>query len=82
VVSKSSLGFYRHRKSGAAGETLSTVEAFPMAVNAELLSWPEKAIRRRKWMPVEEAAEAVHDSELRAVLQRFAAEYRHVDPGE
>jgi len=79
VVSRFSLGFYRHRKSGEAGETISTVEAFPMAVNAELLSWPEKAVRQRKWMSIQEATEAVNDSELRTVLQQFAAEYRDED---
>ena len=35
-------------------------------------NWPEKQMRRRKWMTLDEAAAAVDEPELKKVIARFA----------
>lgn len=66
------LGTYPQRKLMQDGFWIDlTVEAFPLWVNIELLSWPEMGERHRRWMPVSHAIETVQDGGIRAILLSF-----------
>ncbi|MDH3298904.1 MAG: histidine phosphatase family protein [Acidimicrobiia bacterium] len=54
------LGRYRYRKWGGTCE----VEVYPMLVHHELPEWPESSFRRRRWLPVDEAANEAGHKEL------------------
>ncbi len=54
------LGRYRYQKWGGTCE----VEVYPMLVHHELAEWPESSLRRRRWLPVDEAAKEVGRKEL------------------
>ena len=62
------LGTYRYRKWG--GEC--TVEVFLLQVDEVLSRWPEALDRRRRWMSARQAAAAVANDELRAILSSLA----------
>jgi len=63
------IGRFRHNKSGLLQGPLScTVAVFPLAVELELESWPERAERRRNWFPLAEARTVVRSSGLSAIL--------------
>jgi len=67
------LGRYRYRKWGGTCE----VEVYPMLVRQELAEWPESSVRRRRWLPVDEAAKEIDREKLRALI---AALPQVVDP--
>ncbi len=72
------LGSYRFRKRRSSGASLITdVDVFPLAVTRELGEWKEQHERERRWFPLDEAAEAVDEPDLRELLRSFApAEFR------
>ena len=49
------------------------VQVFPLEVTAELDDWPERADRTRRWFPAEEAAAAVQEPELQALIRSWGA---------
>ena len=72
------LGDYGYAKRLKDGrERPARVIVFPLAVQAQLESWPEKHQRRTKWFSVKKAAAAVAESELRTIIsslpERIAA---------
>ena len=68
------LGSYRYRKRQANGASVWTdVEVFPFAVTTELDSWKEQHERERRWFTMAEAAEAVDEPDLRALIRSFGA---------
>ena len=78
TVSQTSAAVYRQRKASGAGRAREiVVRAFPLEVCVQLPAWPEMCVRKRRWMMIEEAAEAVADVELRSALLRFAQRHRH-----
>lgn len=81
VISKKAVGVYRQKKATNHGDTEEIeIQAFPLFVNTLLGKWPEMAMRKRQWMHASLAAEAVNDDEIRAVLEKFAADNRDQDP--
>ena len=71
-VTEDPLGSYRYtkkRKNGAAVPT--NVQLFRMNVDEELESWPEAKERERRWFPLDEAADAVAEPDLKALLRRL-----------
>jgi predicted phosphate transport protein (TIGR00153 family) len=72
------LGTYRYRKQQSSGATVWTdVDVFPFAVTDELPSWKEQHERERRWFTMAEAAEAVDEPDLRALIRSFgASEFR------
>jgi len=67
-----SIGFYRYRKRRTSGASIWTdVEVFPFAVTEELESWKEQHERERRWFTLAEAAEAVEEPDLRALIRSF-----------
>ena len=47
------------------------VDVFPLEVSEELKRWPEMDFRKRRWLPTNEAADAVEDGELASILRSF-----------
>lgn len=72
------LGSYRFRKKVSSGASLmADVDVFPLAVTRELEAWKEQHERERRWFPLDEAARAVDEPDLRELLRSFApAEFR------
>lgn len=72
-VGTTPLGRFRYEKWGGTCE----VEVYPMAVHHELSEWPEASVRRRRWLPVDKAAEKVDRKKLRKLIAGLP---RFVDP--
>lgn len=68
------LGSYRYRKRRNSGASVWVdVDVFPFAVTEELESWAEQHQRERCWFSLAEAAEAVDEEDLRALIRSFGA---------
>jgi phosphohistidine phosphatase len=63
-VNSEPMGEYPYRKWGG----VCTVLVFALEVLTELDTWPEASFRRRQWMKVEEAANAVEEPALRQLI--------------
>jgi 8-oxo-dGTP pyrophosphatase MutT (NUDIX family) len=73
-IAKEAVGsyhYYKRLKNGA--NVWCEVVVFPMLVEKQRKSWPEKAQRTTRWFPLSEAAEAVAEPDLKAVILAFAA---------
>lgn len=68
VVEGSALGHYRYEKWGG----VCRVEVFALRVTEVLDPWPEKGVRRREWVSIEDAAERVAEKKLRKLLRKLA----------
>ncbi len=67
---ETSVGFYTYAKNTKGGLPLSCrVEVFRIDVADLARDWPERSRRKRKWVRPEEAAEAVDEPELQALLR-------------
>ena len=76
-IAKRPLGSFTYEKRLDEGlSVVCTVEVFPFKVKGQRKSWPEKKQRRGRWFAAEEAAEAVAEPDLRALIERFAREGR------
>jgi 8-oxo-dGTP pyrophosphatase MutT (NUDIX family) len=67
-----SFGYVKRLKNGAPLEC--RVQVFPLKVERQRKSWPERHEREARWFPAAEAAEAVEEPELRALIAAFAGE--------
>jgi len=71
-VSRAAVGRFEYSKWGGKCD----VEVFTMHVEEVLDEWPESAVRRRKWLPVGDAAERASLEELAELIEelpRFVA---------
>lgn len=68
------IGFYRYAKRRKNGilRTL-TVDVFPLGVTAQAEEWPEQDEREQRWFAPAQAADAVEEEELKAILADFRA---------
>lgn len=72
AVCPTSIGSYQYRKRRSNGAAvLLNVEVFPLAVTNELDEWKEKEERERRWFPFSEAADAVEEPDLQALIRSF-----------
>lgn len=68
------LGSYRYRKRRNSGASVwADVDVFPFAVTEELETWDEQAQRERRWFTLAEAANAVEEQDLAALIRSFGA---------
>ena len=67
------LGRFRARKEQNGAAISLEVAVFPLDVTEELARWPEMQQRRRRWLSRTEAAEAVGEPELAAIIRQFQA---------
>lgn len=66
------LGIFSYTKYLAEdGQLPCVVAVFPVKVKKQCSEWPERQERRRKWMSLKEAARAVDEKELAALLMNF-----------
>jgi 8-oxo-dGTP pyrophosphatase MutT (NUDIX family) len=64
------LGRYRYNKRLADGSSVAcSVEVFALEVERQLRSWPERKERRTQWFVLQEAADAVDEPELAAMIR-------------
>ena len=65
-----SVGHYHYNKRLADGSSvLCTVEVFALEVERQLKSWPERDERRTQWFALQDAAAAVDEPELTALIR-------------
>ena len=73
-VAPDPVGSYSYLKRLPGGRTLSChVDVFPLRVERLLDEWPERRQRERRWFTLAEAAMAVEEGGLVALLLRLAA---------
>lgn len=77
------IGSFRFRKRQKSGASMWTdVQVFPFAVTDELDSWEEQHERERRWFTLDEAAQAVEEEDLRALIRSFGPrEFRRATLG-
>ncbi len=77
VISARALGQYHYVKRMKNGSTpLCAVSVFPLLVTRERETWQESAQRTTRWMPVETAAAAVDEPELKEIILEFGERMR------
>ncbi|KHK93716.1 phosphate transport regulator [Novosphingobium malaysiense] len=78
AVCPTPIGSYRYRKRRRSGASVwADVDVFPFAVTEELDTWDEQHERERRWFSLAEAAEAVDEEDLQALIRSFgASEFR------
>lgn len=63
-------GSYRYRKRLQNGaERRCLVDVFPVKVDSVAGTYPESAVRQRRWVPRDEAANLVKEPELRRIIR-------------
>ncbi|EIZ80933.1 hypothetical protein WSK_0325 [Novosphingobium sp. Rr 2-17] len=68
------LGSYRYRKQRNSGASVwADVDVYPFAVTDELETWDEQHQRERRWFSLADAATAVDEPDLRALIRSFGA---------
>jgi 8-oxo-dGTP pyrophosphatase MutT (NUDIX family) len=71
-VDDRSIGFFHYDKRLPNGGTVHcVVEVFALEVERQMKSWPERDQRSTRWFGLQEAAEAVRDPELSAIIQNL-----------
>lgn len=75
AVADAPLGTYRYMKVRRSGSVEAEVALYAMKVEAELDAWPEQGERTRRWFAPAEAAEAVAEAELAALIRAAAAHF-------
>ncbi|BBB12803.1 DUF47 family protein [Sphingopyxis sp. FD7] len=72
AVCPTPIGSYQYRKRRANGASIMYhVEVFPLAVTSELNEWKEMDERERKWFSFADAAAAVDEADLQALIRSF-----------
>lgn len=75
-VTSEQVGQYGYRKTRRSGRGVrARVTLFPLRVEEELADWPEAHQRTRRWFSPAEAADAVIEPELKALLVSFGAAF-------
>ena len=75
-ISKTPIGSYSYIKRGLGGQRWPcTVHVFPLEVRVEHDRWREKAERTRAWFSYLEAAEAVTEPDLKALILAFGISF-------
>ncbi len=66
------IGKFRYLKRlGPISGRMCVVSVYPLRVAVQLGDWPERGQRERQWMSRDEAARAVHESDLAALILAF-----------
>ena len=71
-IATAPIGTYRYGKRRRSGEdSAAIVNVYPLLVTREAGEWPERRERRRQWFGKDEAAAAVEEPELKALIAAF-----------
>lgn len=69
-ISEHTIGRFHYDKRLADGSSVPcAVEVFTFEVDQQMQSWPERDERRTRWFTADEAAEAVQERELKAIIR-------------
>jgi 8-oxo-dGTP pyrophosphatase MutT (NUDIX family) len=69
-VAERSVGRYHYNKRLSDGSSVvCAVEVFALEVDKQLRSWPERNERRTQWFALQDAAGAVDEQELAALIR-------------
>ncbi len=72
IACPSAVGSYQYAKRRNNGSVrTATVAVFPLAFVAQLESWPEQAERQTQWFTLPDAANAVDEADLGAIISQF-----------
>jgi 8-oxo-dGTP pyrophosphatase MutT (NUDIX family) len=72
-IEQSPIGTYSYLKRRPGGRDVHcAVDVYPLQVAREEDDWPERRERQRRWFSAAEAADAVDEPELKALIRRFA----------
>jgi 8-oxo-dGTP pyrophosphatase MutT (NUDIX family) len=72
-IGAEAIGIYHYNKQLADGSHVRcAVEVFPLKVEQQLASWPEQAQRDTRWFSVADAADAVQEPDLSAIIRSLA----------
>jgi 8-oxo-dGTP pyrophosphatase MutT (NUDIX family) len=72
-IEQTPVGAYEYlKRRPTRGDILCQVDVFPLQVAREEADWPERPQRQRRWFAPAEAADAVDEPELKALIRRFA----------
>lgn len=73
-IARAPIGSYEYGKRLRDGAIVACrVEVFPMRVKEQRRRWPEYGQRETAWFALEDAASAVQESDLAALIRAFAA---------
>jgi 8-oxo-dGTP pyrophosphatase MutT (NUDIX family) len=73
-IRKRSIGIYHYEKRLADGSAVPcAVQTFAFEVDEQFASWPEQDQRRTDWLELQQAADAVQEPELQAIILSLAA---------
>lgn len=80
-VEDSAAGHFHYVKRSKGGlARMCRVEVFALKVEHQADDWPEKPARSTRWFSPTEAADAVDEPELQALILRFASRPADVGP--
>ena len=65
------IGCYCYGKLRFGAICTLEVDVFPLEVREVLAEWPEMRIRERRWLPIQEAADTVEETELAEIIRSF-----------
>ena len=72
-IGSDAIGTYRYDKRQKNGATVPCkVAVFPLDVDKQRRTWPEKGRRNVKWFRLEEAARTVSDAELGDIILEWS----------
>jgi 8-oxo-dGTP pyrophosphatase MutT (NUDIX family) len=77
-VRKKSVGKYEYWKRGSSEFMLCEVTVFLLEVETQLETWPEKGQRQLQWFSIEDAAQAVEEPGLSAVIATLQKRLKRV----
>ncbi|MFT3986677.1 NUDIX hydrolase [Aestuariivirga sp.] len=73
LIAPTPVGIFHYVKRLAGGVHRNmTVDVYPLEVRVQTSAWPEMHQRTLKWMTPDEAAAAVQEPELSALIRSFA----------
>jgi 8-oxo-dGTP pyrophosphatase MutT (NUDIX family) len=76
------IGHYRYKKRLPDGTSVTcSVEVFPLEVERQLKSWPERKERDTQWFALREAAAAVDEPQLAAMIRGLPKRLTRVQAG-
>jgi 8-oxo-dGTP pyrophosphatase MutT (NUDIX family) len=82
-ISEQAIGNFHYQKRLADGSAVTcAVEVFALEVDRQTQSWPERGERRRRWFALQEAADAVQEPELQALIRNLATSLPRGSPGK
>ena len=71
-IGRRPIGTFQTCKQQHGAAILAEVDVFPLKVVEELERWPEMGVRQRRWLPIGQAAGAVREPELAAIIRAFS----------